>query len=320
MERKNRWQQAAAALYDQIVAEKRLQPGDKLPNEVELSQELGGSRATLREAIRSLCAQGVLEVRRGKGTFVSPQVEEIEDFGFDRLNGVKGRLRDLFELRAIFEPQAAALACRRKSRAAAADRGPAGDAACPCAGKALPAQVAAAKAAAAAACRVSRRVVVALLPAVRLPVPLQRLLHQRHLLLKARLSALAPAPFPALALPLCGRAAVPRFVLGLPALPAPALFRAADLLQRAHQRPRVRGVKAVQRHRRFLPRQLRLFQILFHRFPQRARQLRRARLVPLLPKFIYPFCLLLILCRFVLSCASFCRAGFVPFPCNSVLY
>ena len=74
------------------------------------------SRATLREAIRSLCAQGVLEVRRGKGTFVSPQVEEIEDFGFDRLKGVKGRLRDLFELRAIFEPQAAALACRRATQ------------------------------------------------------------------------------------------------------------------------------------------------------------------------------------------------------------
>ena len=113
MERKNRWQQAAATLYDQIVAEKRLQPGDKLPNEVDLSQELGVSRATLREAIRSLCTQGVLEVHRGRGTFVSPQVERIEDFGFHRLNGVKGRLRDLFELRTIFEPQAAALACRR---------------------------------------------------------------------------------------------------------------------------------------------------------------------------------------------------------------
>lgn len=113
MERKNRWQQAAAALYDQIVAEKRLQPGDKLPNEVELSQELGVSRATLREAIRSLCAQGVLEVRRGKGTFVSEQAGATDPFGFDRLDRVKGQLRDLFELRGIVEPQAARLACRR---------------------------------------------------------------------------------------------------------------------------------------------------------------------------------------------------------------
>lgn len=132
MERKNRWQQAAAALYDQIVAEKRLLPGDKLPNEVELSQELGVSRATLREAIRSLCAQGVLEVRRGKGTFVSPQVEDIEDFGFAGLNGVKGRLRDLFELRAIFEPQAAALACRRATQEERADILAKGDAVAAC--------------------------------------------------------------------------------------------------------------------------------------------------------------------------------------------
>lgn len=48
-------------------------------------------------------------------------MEEIEDFGFDRLNGVKGRLRDLFELRAIFEPQAAALACRRATQEERAD-------------------------------------------------------------------------------------------------------------------------------------------------------------------------------------------------------
>ena len=113
MERKNRWQQAAATLYDQIVAEKRLQPGDKLPNEVDLSQELGVSRATLREAIRSLCTQGVLEVRRGKGTFVSEQAGATDPFGFDRLDRVKGQLRDLFELRGIVEPQAARLACRR---------------------------------------------------------------------------------------------------------------------------------------------------------------------------------------------------------------
>lgn len=113
MERKNRWQQAAASLYDQIVAEGRLKAGDKLPNEVELSQTLGVSRATLREAIRTLTAQGVLEVRRGKGTFVAQQVAEMDDFGFSSLEQIRGQLRDLFELRSIFEPRAAELACRR---------------------------------------------------------------------------------------------------------------------------------------------------------------------------------------------------------------
>ena len=94
MPKQNLSQQTAERLYTDIVVERRFQPGEKLPNEVELSQQLGVSRATLREAIRTLADQGVLEVRRGKGTFV-PQA------------------RDLFELRAMFEPRCAALACRR---------------------------------------------------------------------------------------------------------------------------------------------------------------------------------------------------------------
>ena len=104
-------QRTADRLYSQITAEGRLGPGDKLPNEVELSRQLGVSRATLREAIRTLTAQGVLEVRRGKGTFVASRA--AEDFGISRLERVRGQLRDLFELRSIFEPQAARLACRR---------------------------------------------------------------------------------------------------------------------------------------------------------------------------------------------------------------
>jgi DNA-binding FadR family transcriptional regulator len=45
--------------------------GDQMPNEMELSEELGISRATLREAIKILISLNVLEVRRGIGTFVS---------------------------------------------------------------------------------------------------------------------------------------------------------------------------------------------------------------------------------------------------------
>ena len=121
MEKKSLAQQTAEGLYARIVAEGRPGPGEKLPNELELSQELGVSRTTLREAIRSLVTQGVLEVRRGKGTFVSEQVGEIEDFGFGGLERVKGQLRDLFELRAMFEPRAAALACRRATQAQRAE-------------------------------------------------------------------------------------------------------------------------------------------------------------------------------------------------------
>ena len=113
MSKRNLSQQTAERLYNSIVAEGTLRPGDKLPNEVELSQQLGVSRATLREALRTLEDQGVVEVRRGLGTFVSEQVDEIQDFGFSRLSRVRGQLRDLFELRSMFEPRAAALACRR---------------------------------------------------------------------------------------------------------------------------------------------------------------------------------------------------------------
>ena len=112
MGKKSLAQQTAEGLYSRIVVEKGLKPGEKLPNEVELAGELGVSRATLREAIRTLTAQGVLEVRRGKGTFVSAAVEEMDDFGFSSLERVRGQLRDLFELPSIFEARAAALACQ----------------------------------------------------------------------------------------------------------------------------------------------------------------------------------------------------------------
>lgn len=121
MEKQSLSQQTARRLYSLIAAEKRLSPGEKLPNELELSQEMGVSRATLREAIRDLVAQGVLEVRRGRGTFVSRRVDEINDFGFSTLDQIKGQLRELFELRAVFEPEMAALACRRASAEELAD-------------------------------------------------------------------------------------------------------------------------------------------------------------------------------------------------------
>lgn len=116
MEKQNLSQQTARRLYSLITAEKKFAPGEKLPNELELSREMGVSRATLRQAIQALTAQGVLEVRRGLGTFVSGRVAELDDFGFSALEQVRGQLRDLFELRAVFEPEMAALACHRATQ------------------------------------------------------------------------------------------------------------------------------------------------------------------------------------------------------------
>ncbi len=107
-------ERTADVLYDMIMAEKAFLPGEKLPNENELSERLGVSRATLREAIRSLVAQGILQVHRGKGTFITENVYE-SGFGFNQMERARVRLKDLYEMRLIFEPQCIALACVRAS-------------------------------------------------------------------------------------------------------------------------------------------------------------------------------------------------------------
>ncbi|MCI8328500.1 MAG: FadR family transcriptional regulator [Oscillibacter sp.] len=109
-------EQTADRLYEWIVEEHRYPPGAKLPNENELSEAVGVSRTTLREAISFLVAQGVLDIRRGKGTFVT---ENLPAPGVDltALAGIRSRVRakDLFEMRLIFEPATVALACQRAS-------------------------------------------------------------------------------------------------------------------------------------------------------------------------------------------------------------
>ena len=107
-------ERTADRLYELIMEERQFAPGSKLPNENELSESLHVSRTTLREAISFLVAQGVLEIRRGKGTFV---VEDLPSSAVDltALSGLRSRVRarDLFEMRLIFEPATVALACQR---------------------------------------------------------------------------------------------------------------------------------------------------------------------------------------------------------------
>ena len=105
-------QSVADSILSMITIEKRFSVGDKLPNEIELSEELNVSRTTLREAIRILVAYNILEIRRGKGTYVTEKVlEQPQDL--ERLSTVKVNAKDLYEMRLIFEPEAAYLAAVR---------------------------------------------------------------------------------------------------------------------------------------------------------------------------------------------------------------
>lgn len=105
-------QSVADNILSMITIEKRFSSGDKLPNELDLSEELNVSRTTLREAIRILVAYDILEIQRGKGTFVTEnalkQSQELAP-----LSDIKVNAKDLYEMRLIFEPEAAYFAALR---------------------------------------------------------------------------------------------------------------------------------------------------------------------------------------------------------------
>jgi GntR family transcriptional regulator, transcriptional repressor for pyruvate dehydrogenase complex len=53
-----------------LITKEKLKPGDKLPSERELSERLNVGRSSVREALRALELLGLIETRRGEGTFI----------------------------------------------------------------------------------------------------------------------------------------------------------------------------------------------------------------------------------------------------------
>ena len=97
----------------EMIAQQRFLPGDKLPNELELAEELQVSRTTLRDALRILSTRGLLEVRRGIGTFVTDSKSIHADYDVLKIQNVNVTAKELYEMRLMFEPQAAYYACLR---------------------------------------------------------------------------------------------------------------------------------------------------------------------------------------------------------------
>ncbi len=106
----------AQRLREAIVAGE-LKPGIKLPSENGLTKQHQVSRTVIREAIASLRADGLVEVRHGVGVFVLPRAASLQ-------NGLRAAdsrrvssIIEMLEVRAAIEIEAAGLAASRSSPA-----------------------------------------------------------------------------------------------------------------------------------------------------------------------------------------------------------
>jgi GntR family transcriptional regulator, transcriptional repressor for pyruvate dehydrogenase complex len=111
---------ARKPLYEQLVEHLRayvveagLSAGDRLPSERELSERLGVSRASLRQAIVALEVQGILEVRHGEGTFL--RSARMDTLPIAQLADLKRRLPDILDAREAIEVKLAELAAERRT-------------------------------------------------------------------------------------------------------------------------------------------------------------------------------------------------------------
>lgn len=97
-------------LIEDLIKSGKLKAGEKIPPERDLAETFNVSRNTVREAIKALAEKAVLISRRGAGTFVAEGALACMIDGAARRHS---RLREIFELRKILEPQIARLAADR---------------------------------------------------------------------------------------------------------------------------------------------------------------------------------------------------------------
>lgn len=108
-----------AALRIEALVLDELEPGTTLPSESDLASDLGVSRLTVREAIKSLQARGLVDIRRGRRPHVAyPNARPVGDFFSSVIRRDPRRLLDLLEVRRALEVHIATLAAQHASRSA----------------------------------------------------------------------------------------------------------------------------------------------------------------------------------------------------------
>lgn len=100
----------------QLIEEDQLLPGDQLPSERELSERLNAGRSTVREVLRALELLGLIETRRGEGTFLQPyHTHKLVKLLADYILRDNESKKDLIEMRILLELEAVRLAVKRAS-------------------------------------------------------------------------------------------------------------------------------------------------------------------------------------------------------------
>lgn len=99
-----------------LLLEKKLKPGDMLPSEGILSEAMNVSRGTIREAMKILSAFGIVEIKRGSGTFIAkPNNKDIVNPFLFKLILTSTDAREMAELREILETQIVTLVIKNAS-------------------------------------------------------------------------------------------------------------------------------------------------------------------------------------------------------------
>ena len=104
----------AEQVEDQIyhyILDEALEPGAKLPNEFALGEKFRVGRSTIREAVKLLSSKGIVEVRRGSGTYVKDLVPtDLDPLNLRNVEDKVTLAMNLVDLRLILEPGIAELA------------------------------------------------------------------------------------------------------------------------------------------------------------------------------------------------------------------
>jgi GntR family transcriptional regulator, transcriptional repressor for pyruvate dehydrogenase complex len=99
-----------------LLLTKKLKIGQKLPNEIELSESMGISRSSLREAFKVLSVLGIIEGKSGEGTIITQANPENLKSIMSLVAVSKGLdTQELFEVRTILEKEAVNLTATRRT-------------------------------------------------------------------------------------------------------------------------------------------------------------------------------------------------------------